>query len=58
MAIFVKRIVNGLEGASGGGHITAAGAHFLKKDFERGFWFCEYSICTKVVILDLSYAVQ
>ena len=35
MAVFVKRLVNGLEGASGGGHIPAAGAHFLKKDLEK-----------------------
>src|SRR3989344_4306484 len=35
MAVFVKRLVNGLEGASGGGHIPAAGAYFLKKDLEK-----------------------
>ncbi len=34
MAILVKRLVDGLEHASGGGHIPAAGAHFLKKDLD------------------------
>ncbi len=34
MAILVKRMVKDLENASGGGHIPAAGGHFLKKDFD------------------------
>jgi len=29
---FLKSLLNGLENASGGGHIPAAGGHFMKKD--------------------------
>ena len=35
MGIFVRKLISGLEGASGGGHRPAAGAYFLKKDFNE-----------------------
>ncbi len=35
MGSFVRKLISGLEGASGGGHRPAAGAYFLKKDLNE-----------------------
>jgi single-stranded DNA-specific DHH superfamily exonuclease len=35
MNLLMKQGINGLENASGGGHVPAAGARFMKKDIEK-----------------------
>lgn len=35
MNLLMKKVLEGLENAGGGGHIPAAGGHFMKKDLEK-----------------------
>ena len=32
---FLKKLLKGLEGTDGGGHVPAAGGHFMKKDLSE-----------------------